>query len=77
MSILDSTRGLTPSRNRNLFPKKPEFYKSGDRSWEKRVVSLFVNSGILNVNFKLPFQKAPVCRAYPVSNILCQLSGPV
>lgn len=65
------------TKNKMLSPKVCEFNKSVAWSWEGMVVRLFVNFGFLNVNFKLPLQKASVCRAYPVSNILCQLSGHV
>lgn len=65
------------TKNRDIFPVECELNKSGDGSWEGVLESLFVNFGFLNVNFKLPFEKASVCRAYPVSNILCQLSGHV
>ena len=45
------------TKNKDLFPKECELNKSGDWSWEGIVLNLFVNSGFLNVNFKLPFLK--------------------
>lgn len=43
------------TKHRDIFHKECELSKSGDWSWEGILVSLFVNFGFLNVNFKLPF----------------------
>lgn len=43
------------TKNKDIFPKECELNKAGDWSWEGIVLNLFVNSGFLNVNFKLPF----------------------
>lgn len=43
------------TQNKDVYVKERELSKSGDWSWGGIVVSLFVNFGFLNVNFKLPF----------------------